>query len=83
MTKKIVIEMLAPWTVAVYLDGEILDCFDCLSEAADAVVEACPGLDISTVEGSFCEDYVLWTREAGGRTQPSQAQPQDRHSDPR
>ena len=67
MTKKIVIEMLAPWTVAVYLDGEILDCFDCLSEAADAVVEACPGLDISTVEVSFCEDYDAKVLKAARR----------------
>ena len=67
MTQKIVIEMLAPWTVAVYLDGEILDCFDCLKEAVDAVVEACPGLDISTVEISFCEDYDAKVAKAARR----------------
>jgi hypothetical protein len=27
------IELLAPWSVAVYLDGEIQDCFDCADEA--------------------------------------------------
>ena len=57
MTKKIVIEMLAPWTVAVYLDGEILDCYNCLSEAAHAVVEACPGINPQDVVVTFCEDY--------------------------
>lgn len=57
MTQKIVIEMLAPWTVAVYLDGEILDCFDCLSEAAHAVAEACPGINPQDVVVTFCEDY--------------------------
>ena len=67
MTQKIVIDILAPWSVAVYLDGEILDCFDCLSEAAEAVIEACPGLDISTVEVSFCEDYDAKVAKAARR----------------
>ena len=40
----ITIEMLAPWSVAVYVDGEISDCFDC----ADAAVEHVRELTSST-----------------------------------
>jgi len=34
---KITIEMLAPWSVAVYVDGEIEDCFDCANDAVEFV----------------------------------------------
>jgi hypothetical protein len=51
------VEILAPWTVAVYLNGEIDDCFGCLREAVDHLYEVKPDLKPEDVEVIFGDDY--------------------------
>jgi hypothetical protein len=51
------VEILAPWTVAVYIDGVIDDCFDCITEAVDRIVELKPDLRPEDVNVVFGEDY--------------------------
>jgi hypothetical protein len=51
------VEILAPWTIAVYVDGEIDDCFDCITEAVDHISEIKPDLKPEDVNVVFGEDY--------------------------
>ena len=46
------IELLAPWSVAVYLDGEIQDCFDCANDAVAFIQTLRVGFaNVTVVEG--------------------------------
>lgn len=60
------IEMLSPWAVAVYVDGEISDCFDCADEAVKHVNELTSGSPAS-VSVTFDEDYQRQCDKAPNR----------------
>ena len=60
----ITIEMLAPWTVAVYVDGEIDDCFDCANDAVEHIRELTD--DPANVNVTFSEGFQ-WQCEKQAR----------------
>ena len=61
------VEILAPWTVAVYFNGVIDDCFDCLREAVDHILEVKPDLKPEDVEVIFDDDYDYMAAKAQRR----------------
>jgi hypothetical protein len=59
------VEMLAPWSVAVYVDGKIDDCFDCANDAVEYIRELTD--DPANVSVTFDEGFQWQCEKAAKR----------------
>ena len=62
---RIKVEMLAPWSVAVYVDGEISDCFACANDAVEHIRELTD--DPDNVSVTFDEGFQSQCEKATRR----------------